>query len=211
MNLLQIGLTPKQVSHHRRVDFSPSGEATRLVIKADSLATIKYGRNDDDEEAKGVVEDILLPHFKNDVEQAYAALVPIGWLDHCALRPERARGRRRESNRQHTHRQIQGADCHRGLWLLCEGAPRSAYPRGAINCGGLHTIRIARQAQGPSHAHAEGRQGMCHGDGGRVVGCRTDFVFKKFSVQIQFHQIHLDDWRGVIAFAEAFLQLLIEN
>jgi hypothetical protein len=63
MNLLQIGLTPKQVSHHRRVDFSPSGEATRLVIKADSLATIKYGRNDDDEEAKGVVEDILLPHF----------------------------------------------------------------------------------------------------------------------------------------------------
>jgi hypothetical protein len=31
---------------------------TRLVIKADSLATIKYGRNDDDEEAKGVVEDI---------------------------------------------------------------------------------------------------------------------------------------------------------
>jgi hypothetical protein len=91
MNLLQIGLTPKQVSHHRRVDFSPSGEATRLVIKADSLATIKYGRNDDDEEAKGVVEDILLPHFKNDVEQAYAALVPIGWLDHCdrELAPDR--------------------------------------------------------------------------------------------------------------------------
>ena len=33
---------------------------TRLVMKADSLTTIKYGRNDDDEEAKGVVEDILL-------------------------------------------------------------------------------------------------------------------------------------------------------
>jgi len=53
----------------------------------------------------------------------------------------------------------------------------------------------------------------CHGGGGRIVGCRTDFVFKKFSVQIQFHQIHLDDWRGVIAFAESFLvsKLLIEN
>jgi hypothetical protein len=33
---------------------------TRLVTKAASLDTIKYGRNDDDEEAKGVVEDILL-------------------------------------------------------------------------------------------------------------------------------------------------------
>jgi hypothetical protein len=33
---------------------------TRLVMKADSVAAIKYGRNDDDQEAKGVVEDILL-------------------------------------------------------------------------------------------------------------------------------------------------------
>jgi hypothetical protein len=30
---------------------------TRLVMKAGSLDTIRYGRNDDDEEAKGVVED----------------------------------------------------------------------------------------------------------------------------------------------------------
>jgi hypothetical protein len=33
---------------------------TRLVTKAGSLAAIKYGRNDDDEEAKGVVDDVLL-------------------------------------------------------------------------------------------------------------------------------------------------------
>jgi hypothetical protein len=33
---------------------------TRLVTKADSLATIKYSRNDEDQEAKGVVDDVLL-------------------------------------------------------------------------------------------------------------------------------------------------------
>jgi hypothetical protein len=33
---------------------------TRLGTKADSLAAIKYTRNDDDQEAKGVVDDVLL-------------------------------------------------------------------------------------------------------------------------------------------------------
>lgn len=77
--------------------------------------------------------------------------------------------------------------------------PRSVYPDGKK--------WLARRPDG-SLSEIE-----CQGGGGRIVGCSTDFVFKRFSVRMQFHQLHLDDWRSVMAFAEAFLssKLMTDN
>jgi hypothetical protein len=46
----------------------------------------------------------------------------------------------------------------------------------------------------------------CHGDGKRIIGCTTEFVFQQFSVGISFHQSFLAEWRSVLAFGEAFLR-----
>jgi hypothetical protein len=77
--------------------------------------------------------------------------------------------------------------------------PRSVYPDGKK--------WLARRPDG-SLSEIE-----CQGGGGQIVGCSTDFVFKQFSVRMQFHQLHLDDWRSVVAFAEAFLasKLMTDN
>lgn len=39
---------------------------TRLVMNADRLDYLEYSRNDDDEEARGVVEDLLLSPLLRD-------------------------------------------------------------------------------------------------------------------------------------------------
>jgi hypothetical protein len=45
----------------------------------------------------------------------------------------------------------------------------------------------------------------CHGGGGRVIGCSTNFDYQKFAVKLQFHESLLPKWRELIAFAEEFL------
>ncbi len=104
---------------------------TRLVMNY----RLHYGKGDDDKEAKGVVDDLLLSATQNNVREAHPAA---GSFPAARLRlapTARKRRGRREDHREHSHRAIQGTDCHLRLRLLRARGPRVSHPRRLLDRG----------------------------------------------------------------------------
>lgn len=73
---------------------------TRLVTKSDSPASIKYTRNDDDQEAKGVVDDVLL---SPPLRKMFGKPIPRWFLSGSTIIALLNGRRRRENHRQYSH------------------------------------------------------------------------------------------------------------